>query len=77
MVSCSLPTNSCDPFGVAEVYQSVRYIKAIRGLRTFIRELGLTPVAPTEILIDARFLIDSTRCKRVSSESKWVAPATA
>ena len=74
MVSCSLPTNACDSSGAAELYQSVRCSKAIRGFRIFLKELGFPPNEPTTMFTDARVLIDGTRCKRVSTESKWASP---
>jgi hypothetical protein len=74
MVSCSLPTNACDSSGAAELYQSVRCAKAVRGIRIFLTELGFPNDSPTALFTDARVLIDGTRCKRVSSESKWVSP---
>ena len=74
MVSCNLPANACDSSGAAELCQSVRCTKAIIGIRYFLRELGFAPTGPTLVYTDARVLIDGTRCKRVSTESKWVAP---
>jgi hypothetical protein len=40
-------------------------------------ELGFPNDSPTALFTDARVLIDGTRCKRVSSESKWVSPRNA
>jgi hypothetical protein len=74
MVSCNLPANACDFSGAAELCQSVQCTKAIIGLRYFLRGLGFAPTGPTSIYTDARVLIDGTRCKRISTELKWVAP---
>jgi len=74
MASCNLPSTVCDSSGAAELFQSVRCTKAILGFCIFLRELGFPPDGPTSVFTDARVLIDGTRCRRVSTESKWVAP---
>jgi len=74
MVSCNLPTDACDSSGAAELFQSVRCTKAITGLRIFLKEIGHAPSGPTIVYTDAKVLIDGTRCRRVSAESKWVSP---
>ena len=65
------PLTASDSFGAAELFQSVRCVKAITGIRSFLKELGFSP---TVVFTDARVLIDGTRYKRISFESKWVAP---
>ena len=77
LVSCNLPPNACDSSGATELFQSVRCVKAITGIRTFLKELGFQQLHPTIVFTDARVLIDGTRCKRISFESKWVAPRMA
>jgi hypothetical protein len=77
LVSCNLPSTACDSSGAAELFQSVRCVKAITGIRSFLKELGFRQHRPTLVFTDARVLIDGTRCKRISFESKWVAPCMA
>ena len=74
MVSCSLPTLACDSSGAAELFQSVRCTKAVLGFRIFLKELGFMQPESTLIYTDAKVLIDGTRCRKVSNESKWVSP---
>jgi hypothetical protein len=74
MVSCILPATVCNSSGAAELFQSIRCTKAILGFRIFLRGIGFPPESPIPVYTDARVLIDGTRCRRVSNESKWVAP---
>ena len=40
------------------------------GFRILLKELGFAPAGPTLVNSDARVLIDDTRCRKVSNESK-------
>ena len=42
------------------------------GFRILLKELGFAPSSSTVIHTDARVLIDGTRCRKVSNESKWM-----
>ena len=37
-----------------------------------LKELGFAPTGTTLVNTDARVLIDGTRCRKVSTESKWM-----
>ena len=57
---------------MAELHQAVRVIKAVAGIRIFLRELDLAPSAATMVFTDARVLLDGTNCRNVINEAKWV-----
>ena len=42
------------------------------GFRILLKELGFAPSSSTAVHTDARVLIDGTRCRKVSNESKWM-----
>jgi len=71
---CTTPSKAADSSGVCELNQAVQCVKAVLGLRIFLRELDRPPVGPTMSFTDAQVLLDGTHCRKVSKESKWVAP---
>ena len=42
------------------------------GFRILLKELGFAPAGATLVNTDERVLIDDTRCRKVSNESKWM-----
>jgi hypothetical protein len=71
--NCAAPASVAEATGVSELHQIVRAAKAVIGVRIFLRELRLPPLHPTPIYTDAKVVMDGSRCRRVSRESKWVA----
>jgi hypothetical protein len=69
---CSLPNTVTEATGASELHQAVRAMKAVMGYRILLKELGFAPTGATPINTDARVLIDGTRCRKVSNESKWM-----
>jgi hypothetical protein len=71
---CGAPATVAESSGVTELHQAVLCTKAVIGMRIFLRELERYPIGPTLTHTDAQVLLDGTHCRRVSKESKWVAP---
>ena len=71
-VKCSLPNTVTEATGASELHQAVRVTKSVMGFRILLKELGFAPTGATLVNTDARVLIDGTRCRKVSNESKWM-----
>jgi hypothetical protein len=70
----SLPAQTVDSSGAAELFQVTRCTKAILGMRIFLRELRQQHLVadPTPMYTGAQVVLDGMRCRRVSRESKWI-----
>jgi len=77
LCNVSAPSMTAEASGVTELNQLVLCTKATTGLRVLYREISDPPPGPTSLLTDAQVLVDIAAGRKVSRESKWVAPRLA
>ena len=70
--SSSAPASPSESSTAGELHQAVRCIKAVTGLRVYLRELNMAPARPTATYSDFQVMLDVTSCARISKEPMWI-----